>query len=89
MPGRTPSSIFFSKIPQRSPLPGARGKGARSAGASATNPCGVRRASGSRFTSGFFFSFFSLPLFSPDRVAVEQTLANIRFVLARRHLTPR
>ncbi len=26
---------------------------------------------------------------SPERLAVEQTLANIRFVLARRHLTPR
>ena len=26
---------------------------------------------------------------SPERLAVEQTLANISFVLARRHLTPR
>jgi hypothetical protein len=26
---------------------------------------------------------------SPERLAVEQTLANIRFVLARRHRTPR
>ena len=25
---------------------------------------------------------------SPERLEVEQTLANIRFVLARRHLTP-
>lgn len=28
-------------------------------------------------------------MYSPERRAVEETLANIRFVMARRHRTPR
>ena len=90
--GAGPDSFFdlLSKIPQRSPLPGARGKGARSAGASATNPCGVRRASGSRFTSrllsfpSLLCCFFVCPRARDRSLAGPRRRAAAWFTRARR-----
>jgi hypothetical protein len=79
---------FLSKIlsVRRFPERGARARVARERQRRTLAACDGQAAAG--LPPAIFFSFFP-PLFSPERVAVEQTLANIRFVLARRHLTPR